>query len=683
MRIAVIILLFSFGLNAQTFDAECPEYPTGKECCIPNGDIRPVWLEFTDQQPTVNTSLGGTTDGLISLAVTECDGLLLGGSDATSTFVSNDPNLPVGSFWGAGGLPNGPPHTQGGCFSLCMNAETKVRDFIVKYGNLNIAGETATFQDNYDAIITSGNYTITNNGDGTVTYTSLGNSTTNQDDNIYLHWYDRQSVCHEGRYDWSCGGCGGITMWTAAVYDDRVQEFRDECGKTTYKKCLEDGTFEDVEVTEIDCSKLPPPAQVPQTFNDCDSVLVYTWDFVEGIREQIWSEEDAVEHDDVRNIFSGNPDLVSFGTPSHPNAPTIDITVANWNNNTVNDPSNGVDQFRWIGYFYAPQDGTVLSDDNNNNGERFRLWLGDCCSAPKVIFESPEGENSPFAGGTGNAVGVFATVNEGWHLLIVEGSDLGAFGGFNLQLDGVNYSGPYAQTKPQLVCRNEPCEYEFADDEMNCDPGNCQPSAIIPSEGGGGGNAECCEMNADAIEDLQEQLDDCEDCDIQNELQELSWDADRKELTISGRNTVELEMPTWTTLAAPTVAGVGSYTTDISQVLETDTYWRVQQDGDCRECYEFQYRVRGTLAAGTGWGYVNIPNIGGWDRRVFDVGNYVQVGNINNPDTPNNGAEPDAPHMSPVSSEWSNTGRLYVSQLNDRDNDATVWTEFIVQYCRN
>ena len=198
-----------------------------------------------------------------------------------------------------------------------------------------------------------------------------------------------------------------------------------------------------------------------------DTRLVYYYELNEGVDEYIWSGDDAVDHDDPGNIFNGVPSSLSYGTPSHPNAPTVS-SVTTWNKNTTNDPSNGVDQALCVGYFYAPQDGTIIGDQNNNNGERFRVWLGDCCSSPKVFYESPSGDDSPFTGGSGNAIGNFATVDEGWHLLIVEIADRAAFAGFDLTLNDERYTGLTSRTKPKLVCKRVDCEYVLAENEFDC-----------------------------------------------------------------------------------------------------------------------------------------------------------------------------------------------------------------------
>lgn len=164
----------------------------------------------------------------------------------------------------------------------------------------------------------------------------------------------------------------------------------------------------------------------------------------------------------------------------------------------------------------------------------------------------------------------------------------------------------------------------------------------------------------------------------------LTYDANTKRLTIEDGNFVDLsQMPTWTTIAAPTVVGSGSYTTNLVQVLETDTYWYTQQDGDCREVYEFHFRIRGVHTATGGWGILTMSTIAGWDYHIFDVGTYRQSGNTNNPNNATQGAMPDAPYMGAEAHNWSNSTRIYLNQSNTRDNDSTIWVEFTVRFRRN
>ena len=182
--------------------------------------------------------------------------------------------------------------------------------------------------------------------------------------------------------------------------------------------------------------------------------------------------------------------------------------------------------------------------------------------------------------------------------------------------------------------------------------------------------------------------DDTKKIDINecvDDNQEIEYNPETKRLTLERGGFADLSiMPTWTTLTAPTILVTGTATETLQQVLETDTEWYTQRDGDCREKYYFQYRIRVNQATTNGWALVRVPNIGGWDRRVFDIGTYRQTGNLNNPGDDDFGAMPNAPYMGAEAHEWSNTGVIYLNQFNQKDNAATsMWVEFVVEYKRN
>jgi len=166
--------------------------------------------------------------------------------------------------------------------------------------------------------------------------------------------------------------------------------------------------------------------------------------------------------------------------------------------------------------------------------------------------------------------------------------------------------------------------------------------------------------------------------------QQLSYNCENKTLTIDDGNTVDLSCtPTWTTITIPTIEGAGTYTTNLVQVLRTKTRWETQQDGDCREVYRFYVRVRGVHAAGNGWGWIDVPNIAGWTRDVSRLGTYRPTGNTNNPDNVIQGAMPDAPFMGNEAHHWSFGQRIYLNQFHLRDNDATIWVGFVLEFYRN
>lgn len=349
-----------------------------------------------------------------------------------------------------------------------------------------------------------------------------------------------------------------------------------------------------------------------------DSSLVYYYHYDQGVVEQIWSEAESVTHGDVRDIFNGSPDLDSFGTPSHINSPTISSTVSTWINDTQNDPNNGNDQFRYIGYFFAEVNGTVLSDNNTNSGERYRIWLGECCAAPSIVYESPLGEDSPFTGGAANSIGDFYTVDRGWHLLIVEGTDISAFAGFNLRLNGVNYAGQTSKIKPYLRCKKVPCGYVLTANEFECVPENdCQPKAGLVSNA----DLDCQEVqsciDAAYINNLVVHPDNPQpstvlgDLESDNNESEGSWSrsANIGTSTLYARSDHQHPIVRIPNPGDPVLTYTGNGTMDLVQFLDRES---------TEEWYAWKVRARiRNIPAGLSWEIIRVPSIAGFQQPMI------------------------------------------------------------------
>ena len=197
-------------------------------------------------------------------------------------------------------------------------------------------------------------------------------------------------------------------------------------------------------------------------------------------------------------------------------------------------------------------------------------------------------------------------------------------------------------------------------------------------------------INAKYINSVIEEPAENLDNDPTNELQTISISGDVITLSDGGGSVTITHptqpCPTFTNLEDPVLTYTGTLNLQSEQVLEVDRY--VVENFQCvkKDVQEFQFRINVRQLATNGWAIIRVPNIGGYDRRVFDIGTYRSVGNLNNPDNGNNittGAMPDAPYMGKEAHEWSNSGLIYLNQFNDKDNDATMWVEFIAQYRGN
>ena len=214
---------------------------------------------------------------------------------------------------------------------------------------------------------------------------------------------------------------------------------------------------------------------------------VYYYDNITpGVIQNIWNAPAAEPHGNASDIFTEAPRGLGFGDdiflPGHINGtPTTNGLVGSWTSTTGTISST--DQYEYAGFIYIEEDGTQLRDVNGNTGERFRIWVGECCSNPSIVYERTTDTGS---GDTGSG-GAFVTLNEGWHFLAFQGSDLTVQAGVQLQTSTngttwANFTGETSVTKPKLMCKQEACDYTLLDGESSCVP-SCS-AAIVASNPG-------------------------------------------------------------------------------------------------------------------------------------------------------------------------------------------------------
>lgn len=101
------------------------------------------------------------------------------------------------------------------------------------------------------------------------------------------------------------------------------------------------------------------------------------------------------------------------------------------------------------------------------------------------------------------------------------------------------------------------------------------------------------------------------------------------------------------------------------------------------ESYSYAFRTLVNQPAGTGWGWINIPNIAGFQRpRITGIGSYRFASTAIQDDDGSFGASPRGPFMSKEVHHWSSTQRLYGSYFR-RDNDFRAYIEYVVEYIRS
>jgi hypothetical protein len=100
------------------------------------------------------------------------------------------------------------------------------------------------------------------------------------------------------------------------------------------------------------------------------------------------------------------------------------------------------------------------------------------------------------------------------------------------------------------------------------------------------------------------------------------------------------------------------------------------------EHYAYRFRCRLDIDAGTGWIYLTVPAIAGFQQPdISGVGSYRFTSNAPQDDDSVNGAAPRGPFMGAEAHHWSSTNRIYHAYFR-RDNAYSTFIEFTVNYRR-
>ena len=104
------------------------------------------------------------------------------------------------------------------------------------------------------------------------------------------------------------------------------------------------------------------------------------------------------------------------------------------------------------------------------------------------------------------------------------------------------------------------------------------------------------------------------------------------------------------------------------------------------ETYEYAFRNRVQQDEGTGWGWINVPNIAGFQRpQILPVNGYRFPSTTPQLDGPGgqggDGAAPRGPVMNMEIGHWSSTQRVYMAYFR-REANIDMYSEFVVRYIR-
>ena len=100
------------------------------------------------------------------------------------------------------------------------------------------------------------------------------------------------------------------------------------------------------------------------------------------------------------------------------------------------------------------------------------------------------------------------------------------------------------------------------------------------------------------------------------------------------------------------------------------------------ESFSYAFRTLVNQPAGNGWGWINVPNIAGFQRpRITGIGSYRFSSTAVQDDDGSFGASPRGPFMAKEAHHWSSTQRIYGAYFR-RDNDFRAYIEYVVEYTR-
>lgn len=374
---------------------------------------------------------------------------------------------------------------------------------------------------------------------------------------------------------------------------------------------------------------------------------------------------------------------VSSGQPVHVNGdPTQEIiydTSSNFNDSAAfggaGGPGNGLDQYVIETYLDTRGQGVVdLRDVNGNSGEAARVYVSTCCGPLLPVGHITD--IAPFNAGT------FATaLPEGIHCIMVLESDRTAFGGFQPQWapTGTDEFATIPVASLWTEKRELECQYIPACDAIDTlpegwvleEPKLCTPKPAI--SGGSSAPEATPHLELSTVLPVGDQsgndlistiapgthrrgsagtLETASKCDHRHPILRINPTPLRPELTFAGAGTLE------------NIARIGT-------------------DRSTEEWVQFHWRALVGQDAGNGWGYLQVPNIGGFQRPEIDViGTYRVSGNPQFDETngnPNGGAAPAPAYMGQEAHHWSGSQRVYMG-FNRRDNAHRTYVEIKARY---
>lgn len=207
-------------------------------------------------------------------------------------------------------------------------------------------------------------------------------------------------------------------------------------------------------------------------FDKTEYRSVYTLVNTPGLTEEIWlGGQNAAPHANVDSIFNW-PATSPLWLPSHTNWAPDQINIeTDWDATNWTNPATDQTRYRW--WIYIEENGTQLRDINGNTWEKHRIRLWSCWSNPTIVLLDNTDSWTWTAWANSNQT--FATVNQGWHFIAFDITDLTVQAWVQLQIstDGTtwaNFVWETSSTEPYYECRQEDSCYELQTNESFCPP---------------------------------------------------------------------------------------------------------------------------------------------------------------------------------------------------------------------
>jgi hypothetical protein len=386
-----------------------------------------------------------------------------------------------------------------------------------------------------------------------------------------------------------------------------------------------------------------------------------------GVRVRKW--ETYTPHDLVANIFTGPTDPESgFPTESQAQTPDIDLIEPDFNT------AGSADLFEAWAWVTLDQPG-FLRDNNGNTGELGEVYIGLCCGTPVI---QPGANNGSLADDTDGADRTLldpVAVPAGTHFIYVRSSDFSANQGIDIEYsaDGTSWANLTAAqvqaSKPTVECQIiDGCEPVPEGWDL-CVPELCAP-VMSPASPGGGLDEAAVQALLPAPSTLVPIPDNEVDAAIRTGIVGTSLDYARADHNHPIRRQANP--------GDPVITVGGNLTMSQSIVLDR---WSDE------ESYSWAFRCRVAQPAGTGWGWLTIPTIAGFQRvKLHGIGTYRSDSNAPQTDdgtgASTDGASPRGPVMAHEVHHWSSTQRLYASYFRRDEAITSMFVEFIVEVTR-